>query len=395
MKFLRLYRKVLFRRDSHPFYNALCAFLSSVLLLFFFSIDPYLENSYYADNRQIDADTVSVAKDFEYSESGGSTLASLKEEALDFRKEQIETLDIYPKTASLVTSFYVNCRMKNTDGADRISVLFTDAGFNVSNLVYLGEGCPFPLPENTVFLVRGPEVSGKSSVSAGAFLSSLDEGVKKKTFDLEELKDNDRQSVARDPYLTLLILSDSEKYWDSFEITNVRAYYTLTFSSALSRTELVRLSSLAGANLNFGGNVFDGFVHPLRNYLSRMSLVYGIVRVGLYLVLIVELAMFLFKVTSAVLAFRKNRQTYLNQRKLGYPRKNMLCEYALSQTLTFLAGYLLSLLLFVLVQRIFVACGGYSFFSRWYISLLCFIPFALTLIAELVYRYFALEWQRS
>lgn len=390
MKSLRLLNKVLFQKNNHPIYNALCAFLSSVLLFFFFSISPYMENSYFARNRQIEANTVSVAKHFSYDESNGSTLASLNEEALAFQKEEIETLDFYSRLTSLHRSIFVRCYTKNTDHATILDALFVDKDFNVSNLVYLDSEDPYYLPDNRVLIVRGADTPNGKTASESAFLNTLSDDVDTPTLHLEPLTDMNRQTID-EASVPLLVLSDP--YWESFDMDQVMVYYTLTLSSPLSQVELVRLSSASGFNVNFSTVVFDGFCHPLRNYLSQMPVVNSLVRVGYWLTLIVELAMFLFKVTSAVLYFQKNKEMYLNQRKLGYPRKNMIFEYALSQTLTFLFGYLLSFAFFFAFQGIFASAGGYWFFTQWYVSILCFIPFALTLLIELLYRCTSLEWK--
>lgn len=386
MKSFKIYLKTIFDRKKHPLSKILSSFFSGVLLLFLISILPFEKGIYGRNNSFMDHKCVTLSKtlpgisymekkDLDYCIEKANSQAEDIKTSWSF-KNRIKDVKItyYTDTDIGITVFFDETT--HLDDLGKIALLNSQAvptdAISVITDQYTEEDVKIPISTRT------PETE---------YLT--ENGINYQVL----LKKNGKQQ----DYITSRLVSNQTTIFvplslastlpESFRssIESATGYYSIYTEKELSDKELISLSTLSNTNASIGIKEYESMTHYLMDYVTFYPLLKQIETVGLYLILVVELAILFIRINSEMISVYKDLEYFLALRKLGYSSNLLSLSYSLSNTFLSLVGFVLSIFAYLISNQVIYKVMGFTCFENMPLCLLLLLPILIISLIEYLF----------
>lgn len=386
MKSFKIYLKTIFDRKKHPLSKILSSFFSGVLLLFLISILPFEKGIYGRNNSFMDHKCVTLSKtlpginymekkDLDYCiEKAGSQAEDIKT-SWSFRNriKDVKTT-YYTDTDIGITVFFDETT--HLDDLGKIALLNSQAVPTDVISVITDQYEENNIKNPNDLRIRETKLLKENGINYQVLL-------KKK----ETVQDYITCRLTSNSTVIFVPLSLASTLPESFRssIESATGYYSIYTEKELSDKELISLSTISNTNASIGIKEYESMTHYLMDYVTFYPLLKQIETVGLYLILVVELAILFIRINSEMISVYKDLEYFLALRKLGYSSNLLSLSYSLSNTFLSLVGFILSIFAYLISNQVIYKVMGFTCYQKMPLCLLLLLPILIISLIEYLF----------
>ena len=386
MKSFKIYLKTIFDRKKHPLSKILSSFFSGVLLLFLISILPFEKGIYGRNNSFMDHKCVTLSKTL-------PGISYMGKKDLDYCIEKADS-----QAEDIKASWPFRNRIKDvkityyTDTDIGLTVFFDETTrLDDFGKIDLLNSRPVPTDVISVITDQYEENNIKNPNDLKIRETNLlkENGINYQVLlkRKETIPDYITSRLTYNSTVIFVPLSLASTLPESFlgNIESATGYYSIYTERELTDRELISLATLSNTNASIGIKEYESMTHYLRDYVTFYPLLKQIETVGLYLILVVELAILFIRINSEMISVYKDLEYFLALRKLGYSSNLLSLSYSLSNAFLSLVGFVLSIFAYLISNQVIYKVMGFTCYQNMPLCLLLLLPILIISLVEYLF----------
>lgn len=389
MKSFKIYLKTIFDRKKHPLSKILSSFFSGVLLLFLISILPFEKGIYGRNNSFMDHKCVTLSKTLpgiDYMEK--KNLDYCIEKANSQAEDIKASWPFRNRIKDVKITYYTKSNINHG-----LTAVFFDKTARLDDLGKIDLLNSQAIPRNIISVITDEYTEQDVKIP-----------ISTRTPETEYLTENGinyqvllKRKGKQQDYITSRLVSNQTTIFvplslastlpESFRssIESATGYYSIYTERELTDKELISLATLSNTNASIGIKEYESMTHYLRDYVTFYPLLKQIETVGLYLILVVELAILFIRINSEMISVYKDLEYFLALRKLGYSSNLLSLSYSLSNAFLSLVGFVLSIFAYLISNQVIYKVMGFTCYQNMPLCLLLLLPILIISLVEYLF----------
>lgn len=386
MKSFKIYLKTTFDRKKHPLSKILSSFFSGVLLLFLISILPFEKGIYGRNNSFMDHKCVTLSKTL-------PGISYMEKKDLDYCIEKADS-----QAEDIKASWPFRNRIKDvkityyTDTDIGITVFF-DETTHLDDLGKIALLNSRPVPTDVISVITDQyeenNIKNPNDLKIRETNLLKENGINYQVLlkRKETIPDYITSRLTYNSTVIFVPLSLASTLPESFlgNIESATGYYSIYTEKELTDKELISLATLSNTNASIGIKEYESMTHYLMDYVTFYPLLKQIETVGLYLILVVELAILFIRINSEMIGVYKDLEYFLTLRKLGYSSNLLSLSYSLSNAFLSLVGFVLSIFAYLISNQVIYKVMGFTCYQNMPLCLLLLITILIISLIEYLF----------